>query len=153
MPCAAMLAMCDIGWRRSRALRALLQRKPGLPGCRRKSKFPPEEFQAAKRVINWRMPAAGIAPACLPASVPFLKTARVGIELIRNLLASSGNCSVFTLVINQLPARSEATWAISGATFLQGGHQGAQKSTRTGSTEWLVAASKAAALLISTGSA
>ncbi len=44
------------------------------------------------------------------------------------------------------PAVSFATLRTSGATILHGPHQGAQKSTSTGTAEWLISASKARSL-------
>src|SRR6185437_1121012 len=55
--------------------------------------------------------------------------------------ASAGFSSTLTLTTFRAPARSAASCASTGSTILHGPHQGAQKSTRTG-TLALVSASK-----------
>jgi len=98
------------------------------------------------------MPDAGIAPACRATSWPALKRTNVGIAWMRKRCARTGSLSVLTLATSQRPAPSPATRASSGATILQGPHQGAQKSAKTGKAERPTRLSKAASWLSSTGS-
>src|SRR5215203_1849853 len=78
------------------------------------------------------MAAAGCAPRVRFNSRPWAKTARAGIELTWKRWASEGSRSVLTFATRSLPAFPDATRSSSGATILQGPHQDAQKSTRTG---------------------
>src|SRR3977135_4134191 len=98
------------------------------------------------------MAGAGIAPAWCATSIPPLNIAIVGMAVTRNFRPRLGNSSVFTFATTKRPAVSFAILTTSGATILHGPHQGAQKSTSTGNTEWLVSASKARALLMLIGS-
>jgi len=92
-----------------------------------------------------------MAPCWRATSAPDLKTTIVGIAVIRNFEATDGNPSVFTFATINFPAASAATLPNSGATILQGPHQGAQKSTKTGSLDRMVRALKAASVRRSTG--
>ena len=60
--------------------------------------------------------------------------------------------SVFTFRMRYFPACLAATFASSGATMRQGPHHGAQKSTTTGRSLCVTAASKLAASGVSIGS-
>src|SRR6266480_2151079 len=76
---------------------------------------------------NFRIAGAGMAPACRATSNPPLIKTMVGIAVIRNFLAKAGDSSVLTLATPHRPTPSAAILRISGATILQGPHQGAQK--------------------------
>ena len=60
--------------------------------------------------------------------------------------ASSGSSSILTLTTLALPACSSATWSTTGENMRQGPHQGAQKSTRTGT--WAESTSRSKVLLL-----
>jgi hypothetical protein len=101
---------------------------------------------------NLRIAGAAIAPTCRVTSWPSLNNAIVGIALIRKRRARFCAFSVFTFATSHFPAPSRATLLSSGATILHGPHQGAQKSTSTGSADCVVKASKARSLATSIGS-
>src|ERR1041385_9214879 len=99
------------------------------------------------------MSPAERAPAARWTSLPPWKSASVGIERMRNRSPSSGTASVFTFKTSHSPAAAFATLSSSGAIIRHGPHQGAQKSTTTGSDDEPTAASKVVASDTSTGSA
>ena len=77
-----------------------------------------------------------IAPdACLTIS-PFFMTTKVGIVIMPNLPASSG-CSSTLILPTLISDRSSAISSMIGTTIRQGAHQGAQKSSRTGLSEFI----------------
>ncbi len=55
--------------------------------------------------------------------------------LIPNCCAVAGFWSVLSFATLSLPLNSAEIWSITGATILQGPHQGAQQSKRTGTGE------------------
>jgi hypothetical protein len=91
---------------------------------------------------NFRICGAGIAPAWRATSRPFRNNVIVGIAETRKRYPKVGTSSVFTFATRSRPAVSLATLRTSGATILHGPHHGAQKSTSTGTAEWLTNASK-----------
>jgi len=62
-----------------------------------------------------------------------LKSITVGMERMPYSVATPGDSSVFSFRHTSFPACSLAMSSIRGAIMRQGPHQGAQKSTRTGS--------------------
>ena len=76
--------------------------------------------------INFRICGAGIAPAWRAISRPFQNNVIVGIAVTRKRYPRVGTSSVFTFATSRRPAVSLATLRTSGATILQGPHQGAQ---------------------------
>src|SRR5688572_4578736 len=95
--------------------------------------------------------AAGRTPDSRATTWPPLKTATVGIELMRKRSPSSGTASVSTLTTRAWPDLWRATLSTSGAIMWHGPHHGAQKSTSTGTGDWAMSASNAAVLATSTG--
>ena len=65
-----------------------------------------------------------------------------------NLFESDGLSSTLTLATRRAPAFSRAISSSSGAIFLHGPHQGAQKSTSTGIGDWMTARSKLSSLIL-----
>ena len=65
-----------------------------------------------------------------------------------NLCESDGLSSTLTLVTRRAPAFSRAISSSSGAIILHGPHQGAQKSTSTGTGDWTTARSKLSSLML-----
>src|SRR5688500_1148212 len=72
-------------------------------------------------------------------------------ERIPNIPDTCGNSSVFNLATRRRPPVIPATFSTSGATIRHGPHQGAQKSTSTGTDELLIIAWKTGELPTSTG--
>src|SRR3989338_8151051 len=68
----------------------------------------------------------------LSISCPFLKIIMQGIPLTSNWAAISWLSSTFSFVNFSLLVYSFDNFSKTGPTILQGPHQGAQKSTRTG---------------------
>src|SRR5512139_3362097 len=60
----------------------------------------------------------------------------VGMPCTPYFIAHSGFSSVFTFATSTLPAFSLAIFSNAGATILHGPHQGAQKSTITGTVDF-----------------
>ena|SRR5438445_13694168 len=77
-----------------------------------------------------------LTPTCCETRLPLLKTAKVGMLKTLYLDASSLFWSTFTLKKLSLPENSFAISSTSGATALHGPHHGAQKSTKTGRTDF-----------------
>src|ERR1700733_253086 len=75
-------------------------------------------------------------------SSPCLKTINVGIDMMLNLIAVCWFSSMFILTTLSTSARSPALSSTTGETRRQGPHQGAQKSTSTGSSDSSTSASK-----------
>ena len=82
--------------------------------------------------------ASSIAPDLCPITTPFWKTTSVGMLLMENRPASSVSISVLTLATRTDCSSSFAARSRIGDIILQGPHQGAQKSTRTGISELLM---------------
>src|SRR5690554_742960 len=83
-----------------------------------------------------------LAPACMDASFSSLITARVGMLVILKAAASSACSSTFILTTLASPLTSSLSWSIIGPTILQGPHQGAQKSSSTGRSDFITSLSK-----------
>lgn len=86
----------------------------------------------------------GTSPIEVFSALPFLKRITVGMLTMPNSLESSSSLSTFTLPTFILPSFSSAISARVGASILHGPHQSAQKSTRTGTTEFKTSDSKLA---------
>ena len=86
--------------------------------------------------------ALALAPITRSTSLPSLKEMMVGIEDTRYLAAISLAASVSSLHIFTFPAAWSASSSINGAMALHGGHQVAQKSTTTGTSDFSTSASK-----------
>lgn len=74
----------------------------------------------------------GTAPMTVSSFFPPLKIMTVGMLLIPNSVAMLGLSSVFSFRHNSFPLNSFASSSMRGAIIRQGPHQGAQKSTNTG---------------------
>src|SRR5690606_20618725 len=77
---------------------------------------------------------------------PSLNRSSIGIERTWYFSAVARFSSTLTLAIFTLPAYSSASSSRAGAIILQGPHQGAQKSTSTGSEDCSTLASKSASV-------
>src|SRR5262245_2674256 len=97
------------------------------------------------------MSAAGLAPDSRETTCPPRNTISVGIERMRKRSPSAGTASVSTLATTALPASVCATFSTSGAIMWHGPHHGAQKSTTTGTGDFVISASKAGTVATSTG--
>ena len=73
---------------------------------------------------------------------PCLNSIRVGIDMTLNLIAVCWFSSMFSLTTLSASPRSPAISSTTGDTRRHGPHHGAQKSTRTGSSDSSTSASK-----------
>ena len=89
----------------------------------------------------------GIKPTSLSTGLPSLKIKRVGKPLTEYSLAVFKFSSVLSLTILNLPSKSRAISSSTGPNYLQGPHQGAQKSTIVSSDELTTSASKFPSLI------
>ena len=89
-----------------------------------------------------------VTPTTVSFSWPSEKTRSVGTDRIPNLAESDGLSSTLTFVTRRLPAFSRAISSSNGAIILHGPHQGAQKSTSTGTGDWTTARSKLSSLML-----
>ena len=80
---------------------------------------------------------------------PFLNSIRVGMARIPNLVGVAGFSSTFILTMRTLPSYSAASSSMMGPTARQGPHQGAQKSSSTGISEFRTTLSKVASEICS----
>lgn len=110
---------------------------------RRASNHPTEPFRAASSHAS--ICSCDTSPACCCTSLPFAKTAKLGIPRTSYRAASCGCCSVSTFSTIALPAMSAAVRATFGAAILHGPHHSAQKSTSTGTRAVCTTSSKSAA--------
>src|SRR5690606_40983296 len=101
--------------------------------------------QTALSIIcaSWALPTAPIWVAC---TWPSLNSSSIGIERTWYFRAVARFSSTLTLAILTLPAYWSASSSRAGAIILHGPHQGAQKSTSTGSADCSTVASKSASL-------
>jgi len=88
----------------------------------------------------------GTAPITVSTFCPFLKIMQVGMERMPYSVATPGDSSVLSLTALILPSYSPANSSIKGAIMRQGPHQGAQKSTRTGTDDLRTSASNVLSL-------
>ena len=88
--------------------------------------------------------ALGIMPTNCSTSWPPLKSSIVGIDLIPYFAATPSLSSTLTFVIFTLPSNSVASSSKIGAIALHGPHQGAQKSTSTGTVDEVIVSLKLA---------
>src|SRR4030043_1544183 len=93
-----------------------------------------------------RNTGSGNAPTWRWIIFPFATNNMVGIPWTPYFIAHSGFSSVFTFATIILPAFSLAIFSRVGAIILQGPHQGAQKSTITGTLELNTVFSNAASV-------
>ena len=89
------------------------------------------------------------APVICSTVSPFLKSTRVGIARMPNLVGVAGFSSTFILTTRTLPSYSLASSSMIGPTARQGPHQGAQKSSRTGRSDLRTRLSKVASVTCS----
>ena len=75
---------------------------------------------------------SGCAPTNSSTTFPSLKSFTAGIDITPNLDAASWFSSVAAFATISLPAYSFAIFSRVGPSIMQGPHQLAQKSTRTG---------------------
>src|SRR5579859_6355328 len=80
-------------------------------------------------------------------SLPPLNTIMVGIAMIPSCVIHCESSSVLILAIVIWPSYSPASSSRIGATARQGPHQGAQKSTTTGTSDFSTFCSKSASLI------
>src|SRR5690606_33385652 len=73
-----------------------------------------------------------VMPTIVSTTSPALKSSSVGMARTPNFEEMASLSSTLTLAIEAWPPSSAATCSRMGAMALQGPHQGAQKSTRTG---------------------
>src|SRR6266540_4110448 len=92
--------------------------------------------------ISRRMASLPRAPMTRAFSSPSLKTIRVGMLITPNRRAFCGLSSTFILAAVMLSAKSRAMSSTTGETMWQGTHHSAQKSTRTGRSEFSTRSSK-----------
>ena len=78
----------------------------------------------------------GTAPITVSIFFPSLKIITVGIDRIPYSVAIEGDSSVFNFTAFNFPEYSSANWSIRGAIIRHGPHHGAQKSTRTGTSDF-----------------
>src|SRR5215204_6977475 len=88
--------------------------------------------------------AAGRAPTCLAMTLPSPRRTRVGIDWASNRRLKFGDSSTLTLTSFSRPAISAASCSRTGLTRRQGPHQGAHRSTSTGSFDPSATAAKSA---------
>ena len=75
---------------------------------------------------------SGSAPMKPSTGWPFLKANTAGIDCTPSWPATSGCSSIFILTSRTAPRAAFTTFSSTGVSCLQGPHQGAQKSTITG---------------------
>ena len=102
-----------------------------MPGPRKKSKNP----IAASPYSMARIRSFGFAPTIWWMILPSFTTTSVGMLITPNCPASSG-CSSTLIFPTLMSGRSPAISSMTGDTMRHGPHQGAQKSSRTGLSEW-----------------
>lgn len=83
--------------------------------------------------------ALELTPTCCETRVPLLNTASVGMLKMLYFEEISLLLSTFTLTKLTLSEYSAAISSIIGATALHGPHHGAQKSTKTGISDFATA--------------
>src|SRR6478672_2132269 len=81
-----------------------------------------------------RTKPSGCAPMNCATALPSTNATAYGMDLRLNDATSSGLVSAFTLTSLKRPPYSRSSFSISGPSTLQGPHQGAQKSTITGTS-------------------
>src|SRR5262245_37623535 len=81
-------------------------------------------------------------------SLPPLKTIIVGIAMMPSWPAVRSSSSVLTLAIVSWPSYSPANSSRIGATARHGPHQGAQKSTTTGTSDFSTCCSKSLSVTV-----
>src|SRR5690606_29901315 len=86
------------------------------------------------------------APIWVPWTWPSLNSSSIGIERTWYFRAVARFSSTLTLAIFTFPAYSPASSSRAGAIILHGPHQGAQKSTSTGSADCSTVALKSASV-------
>lgn len=86
---------------------------------------------------HWLNDDAGKAPDCWAITLPCLNTIRVGIDRILNWAARACCSSVLSLPKRNLGSHFLAAWVNTGAKFLHGPHQLAQKSTTSSNSDLL----------------
>src|SRR5215212_10132322 len=84
----------------------------------------------------------GSAPTTAFGSSPGSKNAMVGMLETPKWPASAVSASTSTFATFTEPSYSAAIWSIIGATCLHGPHHAAQKSTKTGTSEFKTSSSK-----------
>src|SRR5215208_6477551 len=84
----------------------------------------------------------GSAPTTALGSSPGSKNAIVGMLETPKWPASAVSASTSTFATFTEPSYSAAIWSITGATCLHGPHHAAQKSTKTGTSEFKTSSSK-----------
>src|SRR4051794_38986202 len=94
---------------------------------------------------SWRL---GLAPTICWTTSPFLYRLRVGAPITPYLTGVFGFASTSSLAMVSLPAYSSAICSSTGAIVLQGPHQSAQKSTRTGVSLARTCSSKVASVTV-----
>ena len=82
------------------------------------------------------MACLGLAPMAFLTTLPSLITISVGMDMMPNWFASS-YCSSMLILPTLMSGRSSAMASTIGTTIRQGPHQGAQKSSRTGLSEFM----------------
>ena len=83
------------------------------------------------------MACLGLAPVARLMILPSFMTTSVGMDMTPNSFASSHCSSMFTLP-TLISERSRAISSTMGTTIRQGPHQGAQKSSSTGLSEFMI---------------
>src|SRR5512134_3378452 len=84
--------------------------------------------------MNWRTAPSGRAPENSSTSSPFTNAFTLGMPRTPHCVARDWWSSEFTLARTKRPAYCAASFSSTGPRARQGPHQGAQKSTSTGSS-------------------
>src|SRR2546427_12556568 len=88
-----------------------------------------------------------VAPTTRSSSRPFLNRIRVGMPLMPYLCETEGLSSTFSLTTRALLAYFSATASTVGASMRHGAHHAAQKSTKTGRSDFSTSFSKVPSLV------
>src|SRR5258706_11061721 len=88
-----------------------------------------------------------VAPTTRSSSLPFLKRIRVGIPLMPKRCETEGLSSTLSFTTRALLAYFSATASTVGASMRHGAHHAAQKSTKTGRSDFNTSFSKVPSLV------
>ena len=129
----ADLGLGQVGLKLKRLCHTSLRRPSGRSfpalGLQRRATRP---RSARVRSIHIRMTDSGCTPTNASATAPSLTPKTAGMDRTPNWPATSGLRSMSTFASTNLPPYSRASFSRTGLSILQGPHQGAQKSTTTG---------------------
>lgn len=105
-------------------------------------------LQAAIRCSRCTISALGCTPTMRSISRPPLSISSVGMLCTWKRAAVTGFSSTFSFATRTRPAISAATSSMTGATIRHGPHQGAHKSSSTGSGERSTSAKNVASVTV-----